>query len=368
MTTDAVAAGMTPYRPSPPFTSPRDPCTAGPGGAAVEGWGTPSCAADLASWFGAAAAAVTPPCGSGDDIGRDRYLSERQPGGWTCVTERWSTAADRSGVVDRYLAGCERAVYDRLAAAVRPGWLLGRVAAKDAVRWWLADRGRTVEPAEVVLANERSGRPVINAIAAPAPGPTPGSRSGTGRGAAPGAFDLRISIAHVAGTGVAIVTQGQDVGIDVEETAPRPRSFARVAFSARERDERARATSRPACRPAPADAHAAMDEPTWMAASWCAKEAAAKAAGTGLQGRPTRFVTRLVAPDLFTVGARLVRCTRLDPVRYCSHAGHSLVVGWTLSVDRGPGLESDLDLDLDLDRRSAPGGRSGALAVGDPRW
>jgi len=84
-----------------------------------------------------------------------------------------------------------------------------------------------------------------------------------------------------------------------------------------------------------------------MAAAWTAKEAAGKAAGTGLAGRPTRFVTRLVGPDLFTVGTHLIRCARLDPVRWCSFAGHPLVVGWTLSVDRR----------LDLAAPPSPAGR-----------
>jgi phosphopantetheinyl transferase len=351
MNMDAVAAGMTPFRPSPLPPSP-DTATgsAGCGGLA---WRTPSCAEDVASWFGGA-----PPCAPPEVPAMEAppvevaepdgdYLSERYPGGWACVADGWSAA----GVLGRYLAPCERAAYDRLSAAVQPAWLLGRVAAKDAVRWWLADRGLTVEPAHVVVANEPSGRPVIDTTASPS-------------GGSLREHDLRVSIAHVAGAGVAIVAEGDDVGIDVEEAAPRPRSFARVAFSAHERAERVRATSRPPWGEAAADPHAAMDEATWMAAAWCAKEAAGKAAGTGLQGRPTRFVTRLVGPDLFTVGERLVRCARLDPVRYCSHAGHSLVVGWT--VRSGGAAAADLDLDdLDDDDRDVG---VGALPAGEPRW
>jgi phosphopantetheinyl transferase len=311
MSTDAVAAGMTPYRPSPPPTPGEDVHVTSRG---VGSWGTPSCAEDLASTVGRLRAR---PRRSPDAVAHT-YLAQRQPGGWTCVADRWTDRSGAADVLDRYLVPAEREVYDDLSAAVRPTWLLGRVAAKDAVRWWLADRGRRVEPAEVALANEDSGRPVIDHGASPAAHVWAG-------------VDLRISIAHVCGTGVAIVSRGHDVGIDVEETAPRPGSFARVAFSARERAERAQAVG----------AHAAMDEPTWMASAWTAKEAAGKAAGTGLQGRPTRFVTRLVGPDLFAVGERLVRCSMLDPLDWCSQAGHSLVVGWTLAVDRHIDLATD---------------------------
>jgi phosphopantetheinyl transferase len=363
MTRNAVAAGMTPYRPSPPPslggrgagappTWPERTDRASPSDEDV--WGTPSCADDLASWFGRAPRPPRPPAfglspsaalplfaADGDaydpqaePAGGAAFLAERKPGGWTCVQERWGTDAHRALVLDRYLADRERDAYERLSPAVQPSWLLGRVAAKDAVRWWLADRGAEVAPADVPLANEPSGRPVID--------PAAGSST-----VAWPAIDLRISIAHVTGTGVAIVAQGLDVGIDVEEAAPRPASFARVAFSRHERAERAeraertRLDERAACSLAPSDPHVTMDEATWMAAAWTAKEAVGKAAGTGLQGRPTRFVTRLVGPDLFAVGERLVRCHRLDPVTYCSHAGHSLVVGWTLSVDRGAPLVLD---------------------------
>jgi phosphopantetheinyl transferase len=219
--------------------------------------------------------------------------------------------------MQRYLTAHEQATYERLSTAARTSWLLGRVAAKDAVRWWLADRGHVVAPDRVLVANEPGGRPVV--------------RLDTGPGGTWPPPDLRISIAHVSGTGVAIVAEGQDVGIDVEETAPRPGSFARVAFSAGERAERAAATG--ASSATCSGPHATMDEATWMAAAWTAKEAVGKAAGTGLAGRPTRFVTSLVGPDLFAVGRALVRCTRLDPLRWCSAEGHPLVVGWTLSVD-----------------------------------
>jgi phosphopantetheinyl transferase len=249
------------------------------------------------------------------------------------VADRWTDAGGPAAVLDRYLVPAERDVYDSLKPAVRPTWLLGRVAAKDAVRWWLADRGRRIEPADVALANEESGRPVIDHGASPAAHVWAG-------------VDLRISIAHLCGTGVAIVTRGDDVGIDVEETAPRPGSFARVAFSARERAERAAAVG----------SHTSMDEPTWMAAAWTAKEAVGKADGTGLQGRPTRFVTRLVGPDLFAVGERLVRCSRLDPLDWCSQAGHPLIVGWTLSVDR------QIDVTTGADRQ-----RRAVLAAGAAR-
>ncbi|MFD0902493.1 beta-ketoacyl synthase N-terminal-like domain-containing protein [Actinomadura sediminis] len=59
---------------------------------------------------------------------------EPQPGGWCLARRRWSGTASRDLLMRRYLCAAERAEYERLPAARRGPWLLGRIAAKDAVR------------------------------------------------------------------------------------------------------------------------------------------------------------------------------------------------------------------------------------------
>src|SRR5690606_16701610 len=130
-------------------------------------------------------------------------------------------------------------------------WLLGRVAAKDAARAALRERGRwPLFPIEVAVANEDSGRPTV---------------------AHAGTEDLRVSIAHTTGIGVALVREGVDVGIDVEVVEPRAATFEATALTEGER----------ALVPALDGGRDAA-----LTLLWAAKEAAAKAAGTGLQGRP----------------------------------------------------------------------------------
>lgn len=59
---------------------------------------------------------------------------EPQPGGWCLARRRWRGTASRDLLMRRYLCAAERAEYERLPAAGRGPWLLGRIAAKDAVR------------------------------------------------------------------------------------------------------------------------------------------------------------------------------------------------------------------------------------------
>jgi phosphopantetheinyl transferase len=341
----AVTVGATPGRPSP-RTAPACPLPAARAAERPVATGTPCCADELAFLFGP----VPPGPGEDPSVVDRAFLSERQPGGWTCAsaagTGPWRSDAQRHRVVDRYLSPDEHRDHDRLGARARDPWLLGRIAAKDAVRWWLADRGLTVEPDEVVIANGAAGRPHLAA---------------RGSSSAPwlARLDLRLSIAHLVGTGVAIVARAADVGIDVEEIVPRAPSFARVAFSAHERRVRAESAmagpiAEAGCALGAPSPPIRTDDATWMAGAWCAKEAVGKARGTGLQGRPSRFVTHPLAHDLYAVSPSdrgtetLVRWTMLDPVRFCSQDGHPLVVGWTLV-----GHDVDLTAEESVSRESS---------------
>ena len=137
------------------------------------------------------------------------------------------------------------------------------MAAKDAVRRWHWSRaGGPLFPVEVEVANDLVGRPMVL-------GPIDG---------------LEVSIAHTEWVAVAAVSEGPPVGVDIERVEPKERSFVDLALTA--------GGAAPAC---PADRSA--DE--WVIRAWTAKEAVAKARGTGLEGRPTAF--ELVALDGDTV-------------------------------------------------------------------
>src|SRR5262249_30947045 len=144
----------------------------------------------------------------------------------------------------RYLGERERVQHDGLGPRSRRGWLLGRIAIKDAVRLHRWQRGDgAIFPVEIEVRNEPSGRPVIDG-------------------------DLRVSVAHKDDIAVAIVGEG-DVGIDIERIEPRTETFAGIAYTAAER--------------ALGD-----DSEEWQTRLWAAKEAVAKARGTGITD-PKRF-------------------------------------------------------------------------------
>ena len=187
----------------------------------------------------------------------DRTLAEPQDGGWVLVTEGWPDSASRDVVMRRFLGVDERSDYDARNPNVQRTWLLGRIAAKDAVRdllWRTGTQGR-IFPVEVTVSNDDDGAP---------------------HATAPDGSDVRISIAHTAGLGVAMAAHGVDVGIDIERIEDRPDSFELAALS---KKERARFEALPdIARQSVRD----VELTRW----WAAKEAAAKAAGTGMQGRP----------------------------------------------------------------------------------
>ncbi len=174
----------------------------------------------------------------------------------------------------RYLDAEEIAVYRSLGPGRKRSWLNGRIAAKDAVRYWHWQRGGDpTYPVEVRIEGGVDGPPVPRF--APAPG-------------------LRLSIAHKDEVAAAMVADGRPVGLDVERVEPRGDGFDEVAFGAGERDL------------LPAD----RDADEWRTRFWAAKEAVAKMRGTGLEGNPRGFPVTDVDGETIIVDSTPVRTLR----------------------------------------------------------
>lgn len=201
-------------------------------------------------------------------------VAERRPGGWLLATEHWDNSASRELMMRRYLNHRERPTYEALNPKAQRQWFLGRVAAKDAVRSWLWDHGAgPLFPAEITIGNDDEGRPVVEG---------------------PGCEGLRVSLAHTEWAAAAVVAgPGEpDPGIDVEADGPRHERFASLTL---------------------ADAEAALvpagDGPERDGALtrlWTVKEAAGKAAGTGLEGRPKDLVVTRLDATTATIADRTV--------------------------------------------------------------
>jgi phosphopantetheinyl transferase (holo-ACP synthase) len=171
-----------------------------------------------------------------------------------------------------YLDDHERAACAALAARTRPARVLGRIAAKEAVRDWQAATGRPrLPPRWFRIGNDGAGRP---------------------RAEVPGGAGPRVSLAHHGTTAVA-AAGGGPVGIDVEVVVPRGTVFARLALTGAEL--------------ALGSGH---DPDEWVTRLWTVKEAVAKAAGTGLRGRPKDFVVQEVDGEWAFADGRWVRSAR----------------------------------------------------------
>jgi phosphopantetheinyl transferase (holo-ACP synthase) len=210
------------------------------------------------------------------------------------------------------LSSVERSQYAEHPPRGRRQWLLGRIAVKDAVRQWLWSHGEgPVFPAEIRVHNDESGRPYVTGL--------------HGRALPP----LDVSLAHRAEAAVAIVrphVPGPGPGIDIEEVVERPASTLTTALG---EEELALLRSQLAAT--------GESEALWFARFWAAKEAVAKAEGTGFRGRPRDFaVIAADAPD------RLVVSGRLEPAYPVRHEragnppglpGRDYVVAWTTQDD-----------------------------------
>lgn len=214
-------------------------------------------------------------------------ISEPRPGGWVLTPERMRRKASRDLVMRQYLGGAEHDQYQALNPLAERQWLLGRMAAKDAVRHWLWGQGAgPLFPAEVEVGNGPHGEPFVR-----------------------GSFDadLQVSLAHTRGLAVAIVSEASPVGIDIEAVAHRDGQFDKLALTRAERE-------------LVPDA----DRDRWVTRFWVAKEAVAKAARTGLNGNPKAFEVLDIDGVALQVGDLWVDTGTVD-----DQEGNELVVGWT---------------------------------------
>jgi len=201
----------------------------------------------------------------------DNYFCARRPD---------VVVAEHKPEIEHYLA---------LTGDRQTRWLFGRMAAKDALRSWLWQRGAgPIFPIEVEIAVESSGQPRVRTQYA---------------------ADLQLSIAHKDELAYAYVTQGRPAGVDVERIEPRGAGFEEIAFTESER----------ALLPA-------AQRDAWITRFWVAKEAAAKARGTGLGGNPKRWVVRRV------VGEHLL----VDDIWVATRRDGERIVGWTAEDPEGP--------------------------------
>ena len=181
------------------------------------------------------------------EIEREAYLEQ----GWNI----WKRA-----LAHLSLSREERLLWYALPArgVRRTEWLLGRIAAKDAVRQWAAqEHGLHLAPADVEILPNSLNKPIVRCVA----------------------LSLRqllpeISISHTTRAVVAAVSNPDVcIGIDLADVAQvRSIEVLRRAFSDRELELLGHGIE--------------SDETEGVLLFWCAREAASKARGSGLGGEP----------------------------------------------------------------------------------
>jgi acyl transferase domain-containing protein/phosphopantetheinyl transferase len=216
-------------------------------------------------------------------------LSQFIPPNVAMFEERHSSVLVRDHFSWCYLTAVERESYATLAPRRRRQWLNGRIAAKDAVRGYLRhNHGVTsVYPKELRIENGSAGEPYVRPNVTETVPDT-----------------LHVSLSHKDRIAVAIVGE-RPVGIDIERIEPRTQGFADITFSQQEQALLAGEDFDVACT-----------------RGWVAKEAIAKAHGTGLQGRLGDFLIDARDGDCLRVNGRWVVTHRLD----------DYIVGWLLDV------------------------------------
>ncbi|WP_432897198.1 beta-ketoacyl synthase N-terminal-like domain-containing protein [Micromonospora matsumotoense] len=245
-------------------------------------------------------------------------MSLLQPEGWTMAFDCWTDLVTRGMAARGILGGAAYAEYERHPAKNRKQWMLGRIAAKDAVRARLWEDGHTdIYPIELTVGNDPDGRPWVR------------GRPGRGLG------DCDVSLAHCAEIGVAIarrrapdaVPGGPGVGIDVAEVTDHPESTFTFALTPA---ELTLLTSL-----AGTDAEARR---LWFTRFWAAKEAVAKAEGTGLDGSPRRFRVYSATDVGMTVqiGGRAYRVGHRDVANPEDLPPRRYVVAWTWGPEPAP--------------------------------
>jgi len=177
----------------------------------------------------------------------------------------------------RVLTPREQEELERLRApeARRVQWLAARTAAKEALQRLLRRHaGREAALGEIELLADEQGRPVVGGPAVAGLATTP-----------------VVSLAHAGGVAVAVAAPAGELGIDLEPLRPRPEGFADAAFQASE------------LRLLGALPAEARDD--WTLRCFCAKEALAKALGTGLLRSPRDLAVAAVDPEDRTVTLEL---------------------------------------------------------------
>ncbi|MGB7052175.1 MAG: 4'-phosphopantetheinyl transferase superfamily protein [Acidimicrobiales bacterium] len=214
-------------------------------------------------------------------------------------------STDPQTLARAYLDESEGNAFAAMDGSDQISWLLGQVAAKDAVCNHLVNRSfAAFDPKRIAVDYDVEGRPSVR---------VQGARFST-RG-------VQVSIANKPTVGVAIAARvpplsvktgevgpKKGIGIHVESVESRPPSFEETVLAPPERS---------LCDVS------SDDRDTWLTRMWAVKEAAAKASDLGPRRRPKDFAVDAVEQNRLRC---LGRWIGTEPLRT---PGGEFIVAWT---------------------------------------
>lgn len=186
-------------------------------------------------------------------------------------------------------------------------WLLGRIAAKDAVRYWLArqqQREEMLHPAAFRIENDERGRPLVQGFSEASAAP-------------------QVSIAHCEDRAIAIA-HGDAVGVDIERIVERDAAFLETFTTPREQVLLLDFSE--------------SERHGWIVRLWCAKEAVGKLLGVGVEGAQALEATAISIEGTITIherkgGRRLLVNTLEDD---------DFIIAYAIAPWAGPEARSEL--------------------------
>jgi 3-oxoacyl-(acyl-carrier-protein) synthase/phosphopantetheinyl transferase/malonyl CoA-acyl carrier protein transacylase len=168
-------------------------------------------------------------------------------------------------ILSHYLNAREIEHYNTQSLSKQKDWLLGRIAAKDAIRHVIEKRtNKQTHPASFTINNDSIGKPHVSTTVVD---------------------DIHISIAHKKDYAVAYASVDKPVGIDIEEIVHRETGFIDLVLHDSEK------ILFENCE----------DKDDWITRFWVAKEAYGKALGLGLQGNPKRYIVSAIQGETLTI-------------------------------------------------------------------
>jgi 3-oxoacyl-(acyl-carrier-protein) synthase/phosphopantetheinyl transferase len=197
--------------------------------------------------------------------------------------QAYSRVASWDFILKRYFNQTEKQHHQNLLPNKRKGWMVSRVAVKDAVRNLLKqEKNHPCFPITFEVASDEVGKPYLIGDSTK---------------------DIHISLAHKGKDAVGIAQSGKSVGIDMEIIEERSSGFYDLVFTDNElallKDK---------------------NQAEWTTRFWVAKEAYGKFLGTGLKGNPKKLEVEKITEDSLWINQ-----TEIKTIKFKNY-----IIGWTL--------------------------------------